>query len=564
MGNPGNETEDVGACAECAAALSHDQRYCLHCGARQGAPRVDALAELGLTPALAVAPALAAVPPFAPAPGPSIPPYADPPRRTSRVLVAVLAAGALTVGGALGATVHGPAESLAASPPPRIVIQASAATTPAPAAGDAAAATADTAADADAAGEDLPSASADAATGGDAGLGLDAATADAGSADTPIPAGDDTAGSPTPAPAGDDTAGAPTPAPTPASGSPTPAAAPTPALPAIGHVWVIALTGQDRASAFDDPAAAPYLAGTLVPSGTLLTEYRAIGPGQLANGVALLSGQGPNPATEANCPTPSDVAPGTVDAATGLVDGAGCFYASDVRTLPAQLTAAAKTWRAYLGALPNPCAPSPAGLALPGWVPARNAFAAFHGLADPGGAACVPGEFDLAALGADLDAPANVSWIVPSACDSGDPQPCADGAPAGVPALDAFLGRVVPQIQASAAYRRDGLIVITFDVGPPAADGQEAAPVGALLLGPQVRTGARVATAADHYTLLRTLQDLFSLAPTGHAADAGRTPLGSEVWLPATAPTATSVTSPTTTTTRSRHGGRIAALTPVP
>src|SRR4051812_5051197 len=121
MGNPGIESKDVGACTECAAALSVDQRYCLHCGARQGAPRVDALAELGLAPAAAVG--AFAVPAAPPAPAPSIPPYADPPRRTSRVLVAVLAAGALTVGGALGATVHGPAESQAATGSPHIVIR---------------------------------------------------------------------------------------------------------------------------------------------------------------------------------------------------------------------------------------------------------------------------------------------------------------------------------------------------------------------------------------------------------------------------------------------------------
>jgi hypothetical protein len=560
----GIQNEHVSRCAECAAALSHDQRYCLHCGARQGAPRVDALAELGLAPALA-----APVPAAAAALPPTVPPYADPPRRTSRVLVAVLATGALTVGGALGATIHGPAQSLAASPMPRIVIAA--APTTAPAAGD-------TSADAASTGDDgSADASADASltagsAGGDgdlSGLNLDGGGADTtldsgaeGVDDGTISGGDATAGSPTPAPtptSSDDTAGSPTPAGTP---TPTPAT-PKVTLPDIGHVWVIELTGQDLATTFDDPAAAPYLAGQLVPQGTLLTGYRAVGAGQLANGVALLSGQAPNPDTEANCPVPSDVTPGTLDEQTGLVTGSGCFYASAVRTLAAQLTAAAKTWRAYLGALPNPCAPSPAAATLPGWVAARNAFAAFHGLADPGGAACVPGEFDLAALGADLDAPANLSWIVPSACDSGAAEPCTDGAPAGVPALDAFLSRVVPQIQASAAYQQDGLIVVTFDVGPTPAEGQEPGPIGALLLGPQVRTGARVVTAADHYTLLRTLQDLFSLAPTGHAADPGRAPFGSDVWLPAAA-TVTAVKTPTTTTTRFRPGGRIAALTPVP
>src|SRR5690349_3633821 len=101
-------------CPECAAALAPDQRYCLQCGARRGAPRVDALAELGLV-GLAPFGAQAAV-------------EAHPARRASRPLSLVLATIALTVGGALGATVHGPAASLAAAvdPGPVVIVQAAA------------------------------------------------------------------------------------------------------------------------------------------------------------------------------------------------------------------------------------------------------------------------------------------------------------------------------------------------------------------------------------------------------------------------------------------------------
>jgi hypothetical protein len=54
---------------------------------------------------------------------------------------------------------------------------------------------------------------------------------------------------------------------------------------------------------------------------------------------------------------------------------------------------------------------------------------------------------------------------------TGQPAVCPSGEPAGVQAADAFLQEVVPTIEASAAYKEHGLIVITFG-----AAGQQGAP----------------------------------------------------------------------------------------
>src|SRR5438270_11756 len=40
-------SDDRPACGACGAPLAADQRYCLECGARHGAPLVDPLAALG-------------------------------------------------------------------------------------------------------------------------------------------------------------------------------------------------------------------------------------------------------------------------------------------------------------------------------------------------------------------------------------------------------------------------------------------------------------------------------------------------------------------------------------
>src|SRR4051794_12315901 len=99
-------SEDHAACAECGAPLAADQRYCLTCGARHGAPRVDPLEALGFT-----APAGEPAPPAAPGRQPA------PRRGPSSRLTAALAASALVVGGAVGAALGpGPTPSLAAAP----------------------------------------------------------------------------------------------------------------------------------------------------------------------------------------------------------------------------------------------------------------------------------------------------------------------------------------------------------------------------------------------------------------------------------------------------------------
>ena len=40
------------------------------------------------------------------------------------------------------------------------------------------------------------------------------------------------------------------------------------------------------------------------------------------------------------------------------------------------------------------------------------------------------------------------------------------GAPAGLAQSDAFLKTVIPEIEASPAYKHDGMIVVTFDQAP--------------------------------------------------------------------------------------------------
>jgi phosphatidylinositol-3-phosphatase len=361
-------------------------------------------------------------------------------------------------------------------------------------------------------------------------------------------------------------------------------------LPPVKHVFVIMLADQPYASVFGPSSSAPYLAKTLEQRGELLVRYYAVAHDELANEIALVSGQGPTPQTEINCPTYADVAPAT-PGADGQVLGAGCVYPSSTETLAGQLSAKHLTWKAYvegtsagsdsaaggsqvgggcthptLGSadptvnqtLPaaqttaEPAADQPptayeaaAGTA---YATFRNPFLYFHGVIDS--SACASEDVGIGQLTSDLasahGAP-SLSYIVPSLCDDGNPTPCAPGRPAGLAPTEAFLRRVVPPILASKSYKHGGLLVITVDQAPSSgiyADsssccGQPAFPalppppmlpggatarptgggqVGALLLSPYVKPGTTSEETFNHFSLLRTIEDLFGLGHLGYAA----------------------------------------------
>jgi hypothetical protein len=332
-------------------------------------------------------------------------------------------------------------------------------------------------------------------------------------------------------------------------------------LPAIKHVFVIMLSDEPYASAFGPESAAPYLAHTLERHGTLLARYYGVAQGQLANGVALLSGQGPTPATAAGCPTYEPVTPAT-EGGDGQMLGDGCVYPASTPTLPGELEVKRLTWRAYVqgqgegASSAPPCGRPALGAADPTaaagsqapYATAANPIVYFNGLAEA--RSCASDDVGVSSLAADLASAGRtpaLSYIAPDRCHDASPGPCPGGGPGGLPAADAFLHDVVPKILASKAYRHDGLLVITSDSAPstgafadsssccgqprfpnlPPATGLAASlppegggQVGALLLSPFVKGRTISQAPFNHFSLLRTIEDLFGLKHLGYAAGA--------------------------------------------
>jgi hypothetical protein len=344
-------------------------------------------------------------------------------------------------------------------------------------------------------------------------------------------------------------------------GSSTPAGGGAGKLPAIKHVFVIMLSDEPYAATFGPESAAPYLSHTLERRGTLLARYYGVAQGQLANGVALLSGQGPTPATSADCPTYEPVTPAT-QGGEGQMLGDGCVYPASAPTLPGELEVKRLTWRAYVqglgegGGSAPPCGHPAPGAADPTTAPgsqapsatAANPIVYFEGLAEA--RSCASDDVGLSSLAADLASAGRtptLSYIAPDRCHDASPGPCPGGGSGGLPAADAFLQDVVPKILASKAYRQGGLLVITSDAAPstgaladsssccgqprfpnlPPATGIAASlppegggQVGALLLSPFVKARTISQAPFNHFSLLRTIEDLFGLKHLGYAAGA--------------------------------------------
>ena len=521
------EPARAGSCGGCGARLSEDQRYCLECGARRGplppvvAERLAALTRRGRGEEKPATQGLAAIPAAAAA-------YMPTPRAAAVAVMAMLAFGVV-----IGSATSQLAQSAGLS---SILLEV--APPPAEAEPEEAAVEAST-----------PEAPAAAAT------------------TSSVPA--------VPLPVEETAEPVPEPEPVPEFFEEE-----EPGLPDVKHVFLIVLGENGYEESFGATSAAPYLAKTLAEQGEVIPNYFAVAKGDLANQIALISGQGPTLETGVNCPNYTDIVPGVVSV-EGQVEGNGCVYPAATQTLAGQLVAAKLKWRAYVEDIGNGAAtgqptscrhpalggPDPSQAPLPGdaYLTWRNPFVYFHSILDS--PECAEADIGLDRLEADLAKKVSkqtpvLSYIVPNACHDGGEAPCEPGQPAGPLAAQEFLEKVVPAIQASAAYKEGGLIMITSSQArqtgaapdasaccaspaypnlPPAAETEPATgpvkatggggKVGLLLISPFVEAGSVNETAYyNHFSLLLTLEELFGLEKLGYANEPALLPFDESVF----------------------------------
>jgi hypothetical protein len=341
--------------------------------------------------------------------------------------------------------------------------------------------------------------------------------------------------------------------------------------PPVHHVFVIMLENEDYSSTFGDPIAFPYLAGTLVKQGALLSDYYATGHESNDNYISLVSGQPPNVENQADCQIFDDFVGGLL-LPDGVEAGTGCVYPANVPNIGTQLSSAGLSWKAYEEDMGNDPNRETAACGHPalnsqdntqsaeagdGYATRHDPFVYFHSVIDnqaycdthvvalgsPAGvmpAAALAGETGLAT---DLKHAATTpafSFITPNLCNDGHDFPCANQAGGATAAadIDSFLSTWVPKITSSPAYRQGGLLEITFDEsGGPTSDsssccgevpgpgsplpgilGPGGGKVGALLLSPYIKAGTVSSTAYNHYSSLASWEALFGLPRLADAA----------------------------------------------
>lgn len=368
------------------------------------------------------------------------------------------------------------------------------------------------------------------------------------------------------------------------------AATPAPssaAPPPVRHVFVIVLENHEFFDTFGPGGQvfAPYLNRTLVPSGQLLAQYYGVGHSSADNYIAMASGQPPTPSGQNDCPSdPSNGAsdpyagmdtpkrvPADAQAPYNIATGDGCLYPDNFKTIGDQLAGAGLTWKSYDQDIPSACFKgSSYNAGHPGdYRRKHNPFVLFESLIESGqcdqNVVGLPSPGDLATtLSSDTTAP-NFTYIVPNLCEDGH-DTCSQPAPGvgldpvsgsevQLSQIDGFLKRYVPPIVDSPVFRKDGLLVITWDEavenlsccgeqpGPATSDpgnqagipGSGGGDSGAVLISPFIKPGGFNTTAYDHYSLLRSVEDIFGLPHLGYAGVPGLAPFGPDVYTNAPA-----------------------------
>jgi hypothetical protein len=338
---------------------------------------------------------------------------------------------------------------------------------------------------------------------------------------------------------------------------------------------------------------APYLTKTLPSEGALLKNYYGIGHDSLDNYVAAVSGQAPNYTLDEDCSTffPFQQFGGenyddwTSD---GQISGEGCVFPKSaagkpILTIGNQLSAKGLSWKEYAQDMGNnpkrdgtvktangPACGHPVvggtdftdstGPKNDSYATRHNGFMYFDSIID-NKSLCDAHVLSLQPLAKDLESASTTpdySFITPNTCYDGHDWPkCQDGTPGRLPRVDQFLKEWVPKIMDSPAYKQNGMILITFDesgddsdagaccgevdglgyddpshpnINEPGLYGPGGGRVGAIVLSKYVKPGTVSTKPYNHYSQLRSFEDMFGLSLLGDAKMKQVAPFGPDVF----------------------------------
>jgi hypothetical protein len=264
-------------------------------------------------------------------------------------------------------------------------------------------------------------------------------------------------------------------------------APPSVRVPAFTHVVVVVFENHEASSIAGNPDAPTFNA--LAHRYATLMNYDAVAHPSLPNYLALVSGS-----------------------THGILsDCTDCVVRA--RSLADTLPAAGKTWKTYAEDLPYP---GFTGGSSGRYAKKHDPFLYFRDVA--GSRARRDRVVPFSRFGRDLARHRlpDFSLVIPNLCD--DMHDCS------VATGDAWLKTHVAPLLRSPELR-GGVVFVVFDEGTSDTGG--GGRIETLALGPTVRRGSRFAKATNHYGLLRTIEDAWSLPRLGYSRTG--TPIGG-IW----------------------------------
>jgi hypothetical protein len=241
--------------------------------------------------------------------------------------------------------------------------------------------------------------------------------------------------------------------------------------PAFGRVYLVVFENHGF-DAVVNGSEMPYLKG-LIKQGALATAYSAITHPSQPNYIALFSGD-----------------------LHGITDDGN--HNLTAPNLADQLEARGKTWAVSAENLPEGCfrgASASGGADGPGTYARKHEPAISFLSISRNPARCAR----ITNLSSFDPSRADFQLIVPNLCH--DAHDCS------LAVADKWLAVFAPKILDSAAFKSNGVLFVTFD------EAQKGVPnsVALVAVGPSVRVGTTTTQAGNHYSLLRTIEDNWSL-----------------------------------------------------
>ena len=253
-----------------------------------------------------------------------------------------------------------------------------------------------------------------------------------------------------------------------------PAAPQQASVPAFDHIFIIVMENRAASEVVDNTLQAPYF-------NQLASEY-----GLGANSVAV-----------AHPSLPNYLALTGGDTFGITSDCTGCFV--DAPNLVAdRIVPSGRTWKAYMESMPSACFAGDSHK----YVQRHNPFFYYDDIRLTAQCQNVVPFTGLADDLASVDTTPNYVWITPNMCNDMHDCPMSTG--------DTWLANTLPQILGSPAFTtRTSLLLITWDEDDDSGLNQ----IPVLVVARGVSPGFRSTVPYSHYSLLRTVEDAWGLAP---------------------------------------------------